>query len=226
MSLPLFTIRPEPGLAATLAAVRAAGLDIRGTPLFEIRARAWEPPSPRSLDGILLGSANALRHAGAGLGAFRDLPVYAVGEATAKAAREHGLVVAQVGSGRLQGVVDGLAGRELRLLRLTGVEHVPLRLPAGITVETRIVYDSVPIPMPAGFAAQLRAGGVVLLHSAVAARHFASECDRLEVPRAGLAIAAMAPRIRDAVGPGWREARTASALSEDALLALAQDMCH
>ena len=180
MSEPILTIRPQPGNSATVAAGRAAGLSIEGYPLFEVRPLAWEPPQAERIDALLLGSANALRHGGAGLAAWRCKAVYAVGEVTAAAAEAARFTVAAVGSGELQALVDTLAP-PLTLLRLTGAEHVPLALPRGIEVETRVVYETVALPLPAQLAAKLGEGTLVLLHSAAAARHFASECDRCGV---------------------------------------------
>ena len=225
MTAAILAIRPEPGSNATVAAGREAGLAITGFPLFEIRPLAWVAPSPGDVDGLLIGSANAVRHAGPAFGAFRGKPVHAVGEATARAARAAGLAVATVGPGHLQPLVDALPG-PLRLLRLTGAEHVPVAPPAGIEIDTRIVYESAPLPLPLAAMEHLGGGALVLLHSAAAARHFAAECERLGIPRSGVRLAALAPRIAQAAGEGWREVRSASAPSERALLALARDMCH
>ena len=222
----VIAIRPEPGLSATLAAGAAAGLDIAGWPLFEFRACDWTPPDPASIDALLIGSASAIRLGGPGLDAFKDKPVHAVGEATAGAAREAGFEVASVGEGGLQELLGKLATRPLRLLRLAGAEHVPLVAPEGIALETRVAYASVHLPMPAEMALGLAEGALVLLHSAVAARHLADECGRLEIERKRIALATLAPRIADAAGAGWAKVRSAEMPREAALLALAQDMCH
>jgi len=223
----VLTIRPEPGCAATVEAAQALGLGLglEGHPLFEIRPLAWEPPPPEDFDGLLLGSANAVRHGGPALGAFRAKPVYAVGDATGAAAEAAGFTLAATGRGELQGLLDTLAG-PLRLLRLTAAEHVVIAPPAGIEVETRIAYESVALPLPRPLAERLGTGGLVLLHSAAAARHFARECDRLAVPRRSIGIAALGPRIAAAAGAGWRDVRSATEPREAALLALAREMCH
>lgn len=226
MSLPVFAIRPEPGLAATLVAWRAAGIAITGTPLFDIRLIDWQAPAVDEIDGLLLGSANAVRHAGSALGHFSGKPAYVVGDATADAAIAAGLVVAGIGTGGLQGVLGSLAGQRLRLLRLAGAEHVPLVPPGGITLVTRIVYESASLPMPDDLAEALRGGGLVLLHSAAAARHFAAECDRLGIARQGLRIVALGPRILAAAGGGWAIARAATQPREVELLALVRQLCH
>lgn len=225
MTRRLLSIRPEPGAAATLAAGHARGLKIASVPLFALVDRAWEPPSPDSVDALLLGSANAVRLAGPGLGVFAGKPVHAVGQATAEAARGAGLTVASTGEGRLQTVLDRVAPPRT-LLRLAGEEHVPLSPPAGVSLVTRIVYAAEPKPLPAVAEALLHDGAVVLLHSAAAARYLAAECDRLEVDRGQVSLAAMAPRIADAAGGGWRDCRAAATPDEQALLALAADLCH
>jgi uroporphyrinogen-III synthase len=225
VTLPVIAIRPEPGCTATVEAGREIGLAIEGWPLFEVSPLAWEPPRPDEIDALLLGSANAVRHAGSALEALRAKPVYAVGDATAAAAEEAGFTIVVAGTGGLQGLLDTLAG-PLRLLRVTGAEHVPLAPPSGVEVETRVVYESVPLPLSRERAERLREGALVLLHSAAAARHFASEVDRHGVPRHAIGLAALGPRIASAGGEGWSEIHSASEPREAALLALAREMCH
>jgi uroporphyrinogen-III synthase len=225
VTLPLVVIRPEPGLSATAAEAEKRGLSAICTPLFTIESSAWNAPDPNAIDGLLIGSANAIRHGGA-LGAFCAKPVYAVGETTAQAARDAGFAVAATGNGGLQPLVDTLAGQRVTLLRLAGEEHVPLTPPDGMELVTRVVYSSIPNAVPGDLATTLQAGAVVLLHSAAAARHFAAECDRLGLDRARIALAALGPRIADAAGTGWRMAEAAAQPSDAALLALAGRMCH
>ena len=224
----LLIVRPEPGNARTLAAARAQGLEACGVPLFVVEPLAWQPPDPARFDAMLLGSANALRHGGAALSRFSSLPVYAVGATTAQAAREAGFAVAACGDGGLRNLLPQLAadGRR-RVLRLSGEAHVPLDPPPGVEIETEVVYAARPLPLPAD--AVPAEGAVVALHSGEAARHFATECDRLSLDRAGIALACLAPRVADAAGAGWADKRTAPTpkrLGEAALLALARDMCQ
>ena len=226
MNEQIIAIRPEPGLGSTIAAARKAGLAITGMPLFQVRPLAWEPPPPCEYDALLIGSGNAFRHGGAALEAMREKPVFAVGEATARAARKASFVVEAVGSGGLQGVLDGLSGRAVRFLRLAGAERVPLQPPPGILIDTRTVYRSEALPMPRELAKIFGCPALVLLHSAAAARHFASECDRLAIPRRLVRLAALGPRIAAAAGEGWGELRSAESAQEGSLLALAGDMCH
>lgn len=225
MTLPVVAIRAEPGCSATVAAGRDYGLDILPLPLAEIRPLEWALPGGE-FDALLLGSANALRHGGPLVDELVDKPVYAVGEATAAAARERGFHVARTGSGRLQPLLDDLGGGSLRLLRIAAREKVPLVPPAGILVETVVAYESVPLPLLAEDADALRNGALVLLHSAASARHFADECGRLAIQRAAISLAALASRIVAAAGDGWAAARIAAEPKESALLALVREMCH
>lgn len=228
MSLPLIVIRPEPGCAATVAAARARGLDAHGFALFAVRAVAWD--AAEAVDALVLGSANAVRHAGAGLAAYAGMPAYAVGAQTADAARAAGLEVVATGHGGLQAVLAAVAPAHRRLLRLAGVERVDLAPPPGVTLIERVVYAAVPLAMPGPLALLLSAralpGAVVALHSAAAARHFGAECARVGVARGRIALAALGPRIAEAAGDGWRALRWAERADDAALLALAAEMCQ
>lgn len=224
MTRPVLAIRPEPGLAATLEKARAMGFAITGTPLSEIHPVAWECPDPATVDALLIGSANAFLHGGAQLGALTGKPVYAVGQATAAAARAAGFVVAATGTGGLQGVLDAVP-RPARLLRIAGEEHVPLDLPPDVTVADVIAYRSATLPLDP-VAALVKAGDVVvLLHSAASARHFAAECDRLDCPRPDITLAALGPRIAAAAGSGWGSVHIASQPDEAALLEMLSHLC-
>lgn len=225
MSLPVLAIRPEPGCSATVAAGKALGLVIEPCPLSELRPLDWSIPSG-NFDGLLLGSANALRLGGPLVDKLVDKPVYAVGKTTAEEARRRGLRVARSGEGGLQALLDSLAGESLRLLRLAGRERMPLTPPSGISIETAIVYESHALLLTERAAEFIRGGALVLLHSAAAARHFASECDRLAVHRGDIRLAALGSRIAEAAGAGWAALRSAAEPNEAALLALACDMCH
>jgi len=222
----IITVRPPKGCQATIALGQRAGLDIAAHPLFTIAPRDWSGPPPERIDALLVGSSNAIEQAGQQLTDYRDKPVHAVGDATANAARAAGLAIASVGQGGLQRVLDALPAGEHRLLRLAGEVHVPLRRPAGVSIELRVVYAADPVEMDDPLAAKLRAGALVLLHSAEAARHFASECERHGIDKGAIALAALGPRILEAAGEGWAAGNAASQPRDTALLALAHRMWH
>jgi uroporphyrinogen-III synthase len=224
--VPLVVIRPEPGCAASLHAARAVRLEAHGFPLFEVVARSWEAPAPGQFDAILAGSGNAFRHGGRGLGALRSLPVYAVGETTAQAAREAGFTVVATGSGGMQALLTELDPAHRRLLRIAGDERVPLTLPKGVTMDERVVYVSVPRTLPPELAALLRAPAMIALHSAEAARHLSAQCVTHGIRRSLLRLIALSPRIAQAAGDGWSEVAVATVPNDKALLALALQMCQ
>lgn len=221
----LFVIRPEPGCSATVAAARELGLAISGHPLFAVQPRDWDFPQ-ETCDALLIGSANALRYAGVKRDLLRHLPVLSVGKTTADVARSANFTVASIGKGGLQTLLDNLDPAYRCLLRLTGEERVELTPPPGVELVERVVYASEPLPMPEALAAELRGGGVVLLHSAAAARHFADECERLAIPRAALSLACIGPRVAEAAGSGWATVQSAPEPTDAALLALARGMCQ
>ncbi|MHA6333020.1 uroporphyrinogen-III synthase [Qipengyuania sp. CAU 1752] len=225
MSVRLVVLRPEPGLTATLVAAFERGLSARGMPLAAVEPRAWKAPSI-AFDGILVGSANALRSAGPELAKVAHLPILAVGQASAQAASSAGFEVEQVGKGGLQDLIDGLHGKTRHLLRLGGETHLSLDLPDNISVATRITYAVKYSAPTAGQAALLREGGVVMLHSGEMARHFTQQCEALGIDKSCLTIAALAPRIAEMAGTGWSSVHIAPAYSDGALLDLAARLCN
>ena len=224
--VPLIIIRHEPGCATSLDAARAVRLEAHGFPLFEVVPRSWEAPLPGQYDAILGGSGNAFRHGGRGLGALRSLPVYAVGETTAAAAREAGFAVAAVGSGGMQPLLAALDPAHRRLLRIAGDERVPMALPKRVTMDERVVYASEPRALPPELAALLRQPAMIALHSAEAARHLAAQCVTHGIRRSLLRLIALSPRIAQAAGDGWSEVAVAAVPNDKALLALALQMCQ
>ncbi|GGY93643.1 uroporphyrinogen-III synthase [Novosphingobium colocasiae] len=224
--LPVIVIRPEPGASATCAKARALGLDAVSAPLFAVRPLAWQPLPREEVDAILLGSANALRHAGPALECYRCCPTYAVGLTTAQAAIAAGLDVVATGSGGLQSVMPLLDPAHRRLLRLSGRERVELEPPPGVMVALREVYASEPLPLPQPLRDRLAAPALVLLHSGEAAAHFAQSLDAAGIGRGIHRIAALAPRVAERAGSGWAALEVAERPDDAALLALAVQMCQ
>ncbi|MFA9200246.1 MAG: uroporphyrinogen-III synthase [Cypionkella sp.] len=225
MSRPLVVVRPEPGCSETVRAAQAQGLAAVAAPLFSIEPVAWQAPDPARFDGILAGSANVFRLGGKELARLAALPVHAVGERTAAAARAAGFVVETVGGGGLQAVIEALAPPR-RLMRLAGAARVPLAPPPGVGIAECVVYRAVPLALDGSVLSALRAGAVVALHSGEAARAFAALCGGLGLARERIALAALAPRIAAAAGGGWAAVAVAPEVSDAALLATARDMCQ
>lgn len=211
---PLVLLRPVPGLSASAARARALGLTVLECPLFEVVPRAWQAPPADQFDALVLTSANAVRHAGAGLGTYRRLPVLAVGETTADAARAAGLTVERVGD---RGVAELLVAEpgERRLLHLAGQDVAdPVR---AITVVS--VYASVDVALTGLLSFD---GTVVAVHSPRAGRRLAE----LVRDRSATTIAAISAAAADACGAGWAAVEAAVEPDDSALLALAARLCQ
>lgn len=216
---PLFVLRPEPGASATAERARALGLEPVLAPLFEVGPVDWSVPDPSAFDGLLLTSANAVRYGGEGLGPLRRLPVHAVGEATADAARRASFPIATVGSSDIDALLLSIPS-ELRLLHLCGVDR---RIPSvtGPQVTAVPVYRSAPLPRPAPF--DLIGGAVTMVHSPRAAKRLAELLSRER--RRAVALAAISAAAAEAAGPGWETVEWAHAPNDRALLALAARLC-
>lgn len=227
MSRALAVLRPEPGWSSTADAARALGLDVVGHPLFDSEALGWNGPAPDRFDALLVGSSAVFAGAGQSLQRYTALPVHAVGETTAAAARAAGFVVGQVGDGGLQAILDRTAGTELRYLRLCGEQRVALAPHRGQVIVEQVVYRMRSRAIASELARSLEAGGaLVALHSAATAAHFASEIDRLAISRSGVSLLALGPRVAQAAGPAWEALHIADRPTDAALLAKAAGLCE
>lgn len=211
-------LRPEPGNAATMARVTAAGWPAIALPLFVVRGLAWVAPDPRDFDGVLFTSANAARHGGAALARLRGLPAFAVGENSAQAARAAGFDVKAAGVGDAAAIIaQARALGHARLLHLGGQER-------SIEIEGAIaVYASESVPIAAADVTAL-AGSVALLHSVRAAQRLAELVDSTGLARDALALVAISPAVAQAAGTGWRGLATATVPRDDAMIAAAHTL--
>lgn len=214
---PLLVLRPEPGASATLERARQLGLDATAVPLFEIEPVEWTAPDPGSFDALLLTSANAVRFGGEQLVALRGLPVHAVGDATAEAARGSGFDIASAGEAGVDRLLSSIEP-ELRLLHLTGEHHRSPEAPRQAITRTP-VYRARAIERPDLSAAS---GSVVLVHSPRAGQRLAE----LVGSRNAILIAAISPATAAAMGDGWGALEIADRPSDESLLALAARLCN
>lgn len=215
MSRTLAVLRPEPGNAATAARATAAGYAVLRLPLFAVVPLDWPVPDPREHDALVLTSANTVRAAGAALASLATLPVIAVGEQTAAAARAAGLRVAATGSSDAEALATLLAERGVsRALHLGGRERTPVD---GVT-RAIAVYASEPRAVAPADLAGL-AGSVALLHSARAATRLGTLLDSVRISRAHVTIGAFSTAIATAAGSGWQAVAVAASPSDVALFA-------
>jgi uroporphyrinogen-III synthase len=214
MKRAIAVLRPQPGNRVTAAAIEGRGRAAIRLPLFEVRPVAWDAPDPAGFDALILTSANAIRHAGPRLSALVSLPVHAVGEATAEAARRAGLPVVSVGrDGAAELVANAEASGIGRALHLSGREHT-LR-PGGIVARIIPVYASEALPVAPDAVAGL-AGSVALVQSARAAHRLA---ELVAVPaRARIALVTASASVAAAAGAGWEVTVVAPAPHAEALI--------
>lgn len=221
MTRGVLVLRPEPGASETAARATDLGLAAVTAPLFTVRALDWTPGD--AAGPIVATSANAFRHGGPALAGLTGRRVYAVGEATARAARRAGFADIVTGAGDAAALLPLLRAEGVtRALHLAGADHVALGSP-GLTITTRIVYAAEPVTtLPAAAAMAIAAGHVALIHSPRAGRLFAR---LVGDARGAVRIAAISPAARSACGPGWASLAVAPAPRDDALLAAAAGLC-
>lgn len=215
--IPLLILRPEPGASATAERARAMGMDVIVRPLFRIVPRAWDTPDPAQFDCLVLTSANAPGCAGPALSAYAHLPIFAVGQATAAAAREAGLTDVTTSIGDATALFAEIEKHGLsRPLHLAGEDRTPYPV-LPFTVATRGVYASEPAE-----ALLPDSSYVALLHSVRAAQRFGA----LVAARSAISIIAISEQVAAAAGRGWRGVAIAAEPRDTSMLALGRQLCE
>ncbi len=207
--------RAQPGAARTADRLAVLGFEAVVAPLLKIRPIPRVAPDPDGFAALAFTSVN-------GVGAFavltprRDRPVFAVGDATAAAARAAGFTDVRSAGGALGDlarllVESGIAGRVLAPGAREPAGDLAGLLSGVVEVETLPVYEA----LETGAAAP-EAFDAVLIHSPRAGRALAGLGP--EAGRGRLA-AAISRAAADALPPdGFAELRVAAAPTEDALL--------
>ena len=187
--------RPQADGDRTAKALRARGYDVLLAPLMKVESVIAD------LSGVwravIVTSANAPR-AIAPSAPFMALPVYAVGERSAVAAREAGFadVTAAGGDARdlVRLITEREAGNRPPMLWLAGEDRAADLVgelgARGIAAEMRIVYRAVTAPFPDGLTAVFARGAVdgVLHFSKRSAENFIAGARGANVADAALAV--------------------------------------
>ena len=223
--------RPADGAERTAMALRGRGFTPIVAPLLEIAPAAAILPDPAMLQAILATSSHALPTLRA---ALRTLPLLAVGDTTAAAARAAGHTNVTSAAGDAQALAHLVAQRcnpaYGTLLLVSGAGQgsplaEALRI-SGFDVLHRIVYAAhqvTTLPTPASLALRSGALYAATFFSAETARAFAALAESAGLrdtvaPVVALAIGRAAAAAL-AVLP-WRCVRVASRPTQDELLAL------
>jgi uroporphyrinogen-III synthase len=229
--------RPHPDDATTTEALRTRGFEVLRAPMLRFEPLPFQDEPDAAYGAVIVTSANALRAIAPHLAAHRllKLPLFAVGENTAAAAREAGFgeVTASRGdAGALRDLVVARAkSRQLKksnpILYFAGADlarDLAGELGAsGFTVVTQTTYRMAPVPsLPREVCDAFVAHGIeaVLHYSRRSARAFLDaarsggvEISALALPQCCIS-AAVAAVLRDA---GATQVTTASAPDENSL---------
>lgn len=202
----IWITRAQPAADVTAERVRAMGHDAVVAPLLAVRLLPHVAVDLRGVAALAFTSANGVR-AFADASGERALRVFAVGAATAKAARAAGFKSVLSADGDVEALADGIA---LRRSELRGVVlHPGAAEPAGDLagslekqgVETRrlVLYETAPVELDADAAEALVKTDAVLLHSPRAAQVLAKLLRAHPAPQMralGLSKAVVKPLLR------------------------------
>lgn len=234
----ILVTRPAPDNAKTAAALRARGHEVLLSPMLRFEPVTFEDDGEIDFDAVILSSANAVR-------AIEDhpvrarlmlLPVFAVGEHTAKIARDAGFTNITIADGDaislreriVESAAAGKLKRKAAFCYLAGADltrDLGGELGArGFTVVTRTAYRMVPIAGLSDVVSDaFRAGTIdaVMHYSRRSARAYlnAARADGVEISALALPQCciseAVAGVLRDA---GAMQVAAANAPDEKALL--------
>jgi len=230
----LLVTRPDPDAGATVARLRALGIDAVAVPLLECTTQTAILPAPDGLAAIALTSANALRALDErqALAPYRPLPVFAIGDRTAEAARRLGFACVASAGGSFTRLVDLLAtsGRNGAVFyprarqQSHDLAHELARF--GLATVDPQVYEMRPrATLPAAILAALADGdiGGVLLYSRRTAETFLALTASLDVnARRRLGVLCLSGEVAASLAAArFGRIAIAGEPSEEAMLTLA-----
>ena len=222
----LWVTRAQPGAAATPDRLRDLGLEPVVGPLLEVRRAGDGPIDLTDVCALAFTSANAVA-AFAERCERRDLRVFAVGDATARAARTARFADVLSAQGDVRALAAALATRRREL---NGVILYPAAAEpsqdlagaladVGLTTRQITLYETVTILPAEALLARLPEIGGVLVHSAKAGRALAQVLKTHPAP--DLVAFCLSPQIaRTLARAGLAAVVSAEAPNEAALMAL------
>ena len=218
----VWVTRAEPGASATAGRLIGMGHIPLAAPLLAIRPLPF-PPLPDGLGAVAFTSANgvAMLTGRPELARLRSLPVFAVGDATAEAARDMGFGQVRSAGGDVAALAAMIAANMAEIagpvLHLAASERAGELEEAGGAVLVRPVYEAVELPMSQAVEAAWAELDAVLVHSPRGGRallRVAAERDLSRITAVCISAAAAAP-----LQEGWRRVKVAAQPTEAALLA-------
>lgn len=222
----LWVTRAQPGADATAARLRELGVEPIVEPLLEVRAIAGADLDLTGVSALAFTSANAVA-AFAARSPERTLRVFAVGDATAAAARAQRFKSVLSAQGDVAALANALTSRRREL---SGVILYPAAAEpsqdlaaalaaVGLQVRQAAVYETVAALPSAALAERLPQIDGVLLHSAKAAQGLARFLK--DHPAPALVAYCLSPQIaRTVARAGLAQRLSAAQPNEMALMAL------
>ncbi len=191
--------RPEPGASETARRLVSAGHEAIILPLTGIvpmRPQRW--PEPGACDAVALSSANALRHSDGMPAGLLALPCFAVGDHTAKIARDMGFHDVRVAEGDASSLavlcIQALTPGSTVVYPCGRVRKPELEASLraeGIAVVAVETYDTAILPPRAAEEHALISRdfpAAVLFHSVLSVHAFAALVERLELRHRTVAV--------------------------------------
>ncbi len=177
----IWVTRAQPGADATAVRVRALGHEPLVVPLLAVRRVEDAKVDLNGVAALAFTSANGVR-AFAELSSDRQLKVFAVGAATAQAARAVGFRRVLSSDGDVAALSEGIAARRAELKG--AVLHPGAAEPAGdlagtlavqgVEIRALTLYDTAPVELSEAELARVAQVDAVLLHSPRAAQVLAA----------------------------------------------------
>jgi uroporphyrinogen-III synthase len=202
----IWITRAQPGANVTAERVRALGHDALIAPLLAVRALEDVQVDLAGVAALAFTSANGVR-AFSDICAERSLRVFAVGAATAQAARAAGFRLVLSADGDVDALAEGIGQRRGELRGV--VLHPGAAEPAGdlagalekqgVAARSVVLYETAPVKLEAEAASQLVLADAVLLHSPRAAQVLAALLKAHPAPKLralGLSKAVVKPLAR------------------------------
>lgn len=225
--------RPRHESEALAGRLNASGVGSMIEPLLDIRVLPGPPPDTAGAAALLMTSANGVR-AFAARSPDRDIPVFAVGDSTAAAARRAGFADVHSAAGDVAGLAEltmaRLAPQSGELVHPAASQvagDLAGRLAAaGYRYRREVIYQSAPAAaLSPAAAAAFRAGRIdgVLLYSPRTGRTLRTLLDRagLSGRLAEVRVYCLSNAVAETVSAlGWAEILTAPRPEHEALLAL------
>lgn len=225
--------RPAEDAEPLAARLRAIGIGCLIEPLMAIRVLAGAPLDLEGVQAILATSANGVR-AFASRATRRDIPLYAVGDATAAAARDAGFTRIDSAGGdvialaaRVRERLDPAGGPLLHVAGSVIAKDLSLLLKgAGFVCRRAVLYEARPAKsLSPAVVCAIRAGRLngILFFSPRTAEVFVRLARRAGLMRAcrGLTLFALSRAVATKASPiRWRDCRIAATPTQDALIGL------